>query len=90
MVLPCFNRSSSRTKQQSVGTGSYHAYGVGDNPTVADLLGQPDAAVRGWAIDRLAAHGGDSARARLSTYLPHETVPELRARIDAALHAPKP
>jgi HEAT repeat protein len=57
---------------------------------VADLLGQPDATVRGWAIDRLAAHGGDSARARLSTYLPHETVPELRARIAAALRAPKP
>jgi len=57
---------------------------------VGDLLGQPNTELRGWAIDRLAAHGGDSARAKLAAHLPHETVPELRARIDAALRTAKP
>lgn len=52
---------------------------------VGDLLDQPSAELRGWAIDRLAARGSDSARAKLSAHLPRETVPELRARITAAL-----
>ena len=56
---------------------------------MSELLGQPEAELRGWAIDRLAAHGGESARAKLSAHLPRETVPELRARITAALQ-PKP
>jgi hypothetical protein len=57
---------------------------------VGELLGQASTELRGWAIDRLAAHGGDSARAKLTAHLPHETVPELRARIGTALHAVKP
>jgi hypothetical protein len=58
--------------------------------TVGELLGQPTAELRGWAIDRLAAHGGDSARAKLTAHRPRETAPELRARIDAALRPSKP
>jgi hypothetical protein len=58
--------------------------------TVAELLDQPSVELRGWAIDRLAAHRSDSARAKLSAHLPHETVPELRARIAAALQARTP
>jgi hypothetical protein len=57
---------------------------------VGDLLGQPSAELRGWAIDRLAVRGSDTARAKLSGHLPRETVPELRARIAAALQPPKP
>ena len=57
---------------------------------VGDLLGQPSAELRRWAIDRLAARGSDTARAKLSGHLPRETVPELRARITAALQPPKP
>lgn len=58
--------------------------------TVGDLLGQPSAELRGWAIDRLAARGTETARAKLSGHLPRETVPELRARITAALQPAKP
>lgn len=58
--------------------------------TVAELLGQPSAELRAWAIDRLAAHRSDSARASLSAHLPSETAPELRARITAALQAKTP
>jgi hypothetical protein len=57
---------------------------------VGDLLDQPSAELRGWAIERLAAHGSDSARAKLSAHLPREAVPELRARITAALRPSKP
>lgn len=57
---------------------------------VGDLLGQPSVELRGWAIDRLAARGSDTARAKLSGHLPRETVPELRARVAAALQPPKP
>jgi hypothetical protein len=57
---------------------------------VGGMLDQPSAELRGWAIDRLAARGGDSAHAKLSAHLPRETVPELRARITAALQPSKP
>jgi hypothetical protein len=57
---------------------------------VGDLLDQPSAELRRWAIDRLAARRSDAARAKLSGHLPRETVPELRARITAALQPPKP
>lgn len=57
---------------------------------VGDLLDQPSAELRRWAIDRLAARGSDTARAKLSGQLSRETVPELRARITAALQPPKP
>jgi hypothetical protein len=53
-------------------------------------LDQPSAELRGWAIERLAGRGSDTARARLSGHLPRETVPALRARITAALQPPKP
>jgi hypothetical protein len=56
---------------------------------VGDLLGRPSPELRSWAIDRLAAHGGESARAKLSAHLARETAPELRARITAALKPPK-
>jgi hypothetical protein len=57
---------------------------------VGGLLDQPSAELRGWAIERLARRGSDTARAKLSGHLPRETVPELRARITAALQPPKP
>jgi hypothetical protein len=57
---------------------------------VGDLLDQPSAELRGWAIERLARRGSDTARAKLSGHLPREAVPELRARITAALQPPKP
>jgi len=57
---------------------------------VGGLLDQPSTELRGWAIARLAGRRSDTARAKLSGHLPRETVPELRARITAALQAPKP
>ena len=52
---------------------------------VAALLDKPDAALRGWAIDRLVAHDGESSRAKLRAHLPHETDAALHARIEAGL-----
>jgi hypothetical protein len=58
--------------------------------TIATFLALPDEQLRGWAIDRLIEHNGESTWRRVRAHVAHEVSPALRARIEAALKAHRP